>query len=190
MPTYDDLMGPNWHTELFDEMTPKLGHFVNLKIGDPERAMDLVQDVFFKHFKKFEDVIDRGSSISDEDLTYQRKWLYTTAKNALIDEYRKRDVQARHVALEKRHGDEVPRLADPVVRKEDDTCVQKTLGAMNDKHAEALMLKESQGYSYPEIADHLEISLSSVGKTLTRARDRFQELFQEFCPDLYLETSK
>jgi RNA polymerase sigma-70 factor, ECF subfamily len=190
MPTYDHLMGPNWHTELYEEFTPKLANYVYYRIGDWERARELVQDVWLKHYKKFKDVMDRGSSIPDEDLTYQAKWLYKTAKNALIDELRKKDVQKGHVALAKLGDDKVPRLADPVVQEEDAACVQQALGALNNKHAEALNLKDVCGYSYPEIADELNMKPGSVGRTLTRARDRFAEKLQELCPDLYLEKTK
>ena len=187
MPTYEDLMRRNWYTELYQEMTPKLLNFVYMKIGDGERAQELAQDVWVKHYKKFENVIDQGSSISDEDLTYQKKWLYTTAKNARTDELRKKDVQTRYGQSVASDPASIPSPEDPVVRKEDDACVRKVLAAMNHRHAEALELKEIFECGYPEIADILGMSRNSIGQTLSRARNTFKELLRDICPDLYLE---
>jgi len=181
-------MGQDWYTELYDEMTPKLAKFIYLKIGDWERAMDLTQDVWVKHYKKFKDVIDRGPSIPDEDLTYQKKWLYTTAKYARIDELRKKDVQTQYVqSVDPDEDDDDPSPEDSVVRKEACACVQRVLASMSNKHAEILKLKDVLGYSYSEIADIVGMSRNSIGTSLTRARDAFEEFLQEICPDLYLE---
>ena len=75
MPTYEDLMEGNWYEGLYEEMTPKLIKYISVKTGDWENASDLTQDVWMKHYSQFEEVIDQGSSISIDDLTYQKKWL-------------------------------------------------------------------------------------------------------------------
>ena len=71
MPTYEDLMEGNWYEGLYEEMTPKLIKYISVKTGDWENASDLTQDVWMKHYSQFEEVIDQGSNISIDDLTYQ-----------------------------------------------------------------------------------------------------------------------
>jgi RNA polymerase sigma factor (sigma-70 family) len=178
---------PDWYIELNQDMESKLRHYIDVKIGDLERAKELVQDVWTKHHENFKDMIERGPSISDEDLTYQKKWLYRTAKNKWIDELKKKDVRKRYDQSVAPNPVSINSPEDLVVRKEDETCIQKVLATMNPKHAEALELKEIFECGYPEIADILGMSRNSIGQTLSRARDTFKALLQEICPDLYLE---
>ena len=59
----------------------KLFNFIRKNVPTNEDAEDILQDVFFQFIKVFED-IEFWGKVSD--------WLFKTAKNKIIDRYRKK----------------------------------------------------------------------------------------------------
>ena len=194
MSSHEDSVGCDWYAELYKEMTPRLIRFFYSKIPNLGCCQDLTQDVFMKHLRKFKDEIDSRSSISDKDLTYQRKWLYVVAKNHRTDEIKRLAVRDRHsneaIVTPQKEGAKVVQdttLEDPLVKEEEGACVRKVLASLSGKCGEALELMEVFEFSYPEIADALKLSVSSVGTTLSRCRKDFRESLRKLCPNLYVE---
>jgi RNA polymerase sigma-70 factor (ECF subfamily) len=68
----------------------QLYRFTLFRVSDKEKAIDIVQDVFFKYFRYLED-----SRASDEELTFNHKaFLFKTTRNTIIDHYRKKQTQS------------------------------------------------------------------------------------------------
>ncbi len=66
-------------TELYDQFFTKIYRFIFYRVGHKETAEDLAEDVFVKAF---------GSLSSLEDGSAFESWLYTIARNKVIDYYR------------------------------------------------------------------------------------------------------
>ena len=102
------------------------------------------------------------------------------ATNLVRDQARKDIRQRRHLELlaaeaNAESGDEPP---DELVRSEERALARHALEALSEKDREALLMKE-EGLDYHEIAEALELSVASVGTTLSRARRRLVEAYEE-----------
>ena len=55
---------------------------------------------------------------------------------------------------------------------------RRAMDALTERDREALLMRE-EGLDYTEIAEALELSLASVGTTLSRARRRLVEAYEQ-----------
>lgn len=78
-------------TDLYERYSAPIFRFALDRVTDPEVALDVVQDVFLKIFvAKFD--LERGASF--------KTWVFTIARNTLIDTYRKHSRESRMVVHE------------------------------------------------------------------------------------------
>lgn len=103
-------------------------------------------------------------------------WLYQVAKN-----------EARQlIRAEKRHSDRaepgelidqaehfVARVSSMIA---DAAMVRRAIDELGENHRQALLLREEQGLTYDEIADHLGVPLSTAKTWVRRARLELAEL--------------
>jgi len=135
--------------------------------GDVE---DVVQDVFIR--------AHRGLASFRGDSTFF-SWLYRIATNTTLS-YLKRhphEVQLGDDAPEERAQAFEPGVsdaADPertLIAKEIAVTVQRALTRLQPELAEALMLYEVEGKPYAEIAQMLDVPISTVRTRIFRARE-------------------
>ncbi|MGM1373258.1 sigma factor-like helix-turn-helix DNA-binding protein, partial [Bacillus cereus group sp. BceL291] len=69
-------------------------------------------------------------------------------------------------------------LDDDWIRKEEITKVQTILNKMNDRERTLLLMKFS-GFQYKEIAEVLQIEISSIGTLLVRAKMKFRKIYKQ-----------
>ena len=183
MQTDEDLMEPKWFNEFVDRMNPKFAKYFWRWFGDEERTKDLTNTLWVKLLRdEAFDAQTREASISEDDLIHQMKWLWRSAKNLRIDEYRKDQVRKRDQGQIKPPQGRDPE--DDLERKEKKDCVQQALYNMeNEKHRRALEL-HNEGYSFGDIAEIIGLKQGALGTTLYRARHAFREIFCRICPDL------
>src|SRR4051812_26864 len=67
--------------DAYDQYADELYRFCLYKVSDPERAQDLVQDVFTRYWQTIR---------TNPDITYPRALLFTIARNRITDWYRKK----------------------------------------------------------------------------------------------------
>nr|MCX3330336.1 RNA polymerase subunit sigma [Bacillus pacificus] len=72
----------------------------------------------------------------------------------------------------------VSSLDDDWIRKEEITKVQTILNKMNDRERTLLLMKFS-GFQYKEIAEVLQIEISSIGTLLVRAKMKFRKIYKQ-----------
>ncbi|AIE37241.1 RNA polymerase sigma factor SigX [Bacillus thuringiensis] len=106
-------------------------------------------------------------------------------------------VAYNHLRSEKRHQAKIDKeiqyhdvqnvssLDDDWIRKEEITKVQTILNKMNDRERTLLLMKFS-GFQYKEIADQykevaeiLQIEISSIGTLLVRAKMKFRKIYKQ-----------
>jgi len=66
--------------ELYDHFFPKIYHYIYFRVNNKEMTEDLVSDIFLKALKSLKSLKKPGDFQS---------WLFSIARNALIDHYRK-----------------------------------------------------------------------------------------------------
>lgn len=128
-------------------------------MGDQEMARDIVQNVFFRMWKK-RHKLDANSSL--------KSFLYKSVYNEFIDQYRK---NKSVISLEKKHIE----VLDDFIEKDEDTVqklfdmVQREIRNLPPKSRMVFMLSKQEGLTNMEIAEYLGVSLKSVEAHITKA---------------------
>ncbi len=164
--------------ELYRRYRPRIAAFVRRKVGDPARAEDIAQDVFFSALRRLR--------ATDAEIDF-KPWVFQIATNAAIDHWRRTN-RAEEVSVD---GDEGMRQSDRVrltgaagpdsvlVDKERFEHLRGAFDELSDMHTRILVMRELEGLSYREISERLDVSRASVESTLFRARRRLQSEYAD-----------
>lgn len=135
---------------IYREYHPKIHRYITGKVGDPQEAEDLVGDVFLKVCHRWDSFDETKASVST--------WIYTIARNAVIDYYRTHRV----------HG-EIPDALAAQGSMEDDLTHRDTLEtlataleALEERQRDIVILRYYRGMTLKEIASRLHISYAYV----------------------------
>lgn len=138
-------------------------------LRDPAVSADVTQDVFIRLWEH------RASMDEDRVLS----WLLRVARNACIDQVRKRKVRQR-VENDEISGVDVLHDEGPTPERSAQTSLfrerlQDALDRLGEPHRSIVVLREIQGYKYDEIAETLKLPLNTVKVYLHRARKALRE---------------
>jgi RNA polymerase sigma-70 factor (ECF subfamily) len=131
-------------------------------IQDPSRAEELAVEVFWKLWRH---PSAQGPQCS--------RWLYRTAVRAVVDELRTR---ARREKYERWLGVERP-PDDPERSREANDArmkIRRVLATLRSQDAQLVALR-AEGLSYEELAQALNLKLTSIGTMLRRAQESFRQ---------------
>jgi RNA polymerase sigma factor (sigma-70 family) len=174
VPRHNDMDGSapaiDWAAEL-TERIPWLRLVVLARVRDRHAADEVMQEVALA-------AVAQKSPIRDRDKL--GAWLRRLAvRQALM--YLRR--QGRRHRLTLRHADRVGELngssiisdtLDWLVRDERSSLIREAVKRLPSRDAEILLLKYLEGWSYQELAEHLEMTTSAVESRLHRARARLR----------------
>ena len=143
--------------------TPVFNYVLRLT-GDRGSAEDLTQEVFLRVYQGLPRFSLRCKFTT---------WLFQVTKNRVLDELRTRERRPQGiVAL-----DEAPALEvvdRPVEEAEQIGALWRAIHDLNPDLKMALLLRDVVGLPYNEIADTLEITLSTVKWRIFKAREEVQ----------------
>jgi RNA polymerase sigma-70 factor, ECF subfamily len=153
---------------LFREYHAPLVRYLTRRLGDRDWAEEVAQETFVR-------------ALRQDTLTNERAWLFAVATNLVRDEARKDARRRRHLELLRAEA-EAESIVEPeptdVERAEERALARKAIDALTERDREALLMRE-EGLDYNEIAEALELSVASIGTTLSRARRRLVEAYEE-----------
>jgi len=152
---------------LFRTYNAALVRYLTRRLGDRDWAEEVAQETFVRAL--------RQTSIENE-----RAWLFAVATNLVRDEARKDIRRRKHLALlaeEERDSFSEPEETS-IERAQDAAMARKAVDALAERDRLALLMRE-EGLDYGEIAEALDLSPGSVGTTLSRARRRLVESYEE-----------
>lgn len=155
---------------------PILGYVGGI-LGDQERAEDVTQDVFVSAL--------RAMRSSERAIAF-KPWIYEIARNACIDEFRRRQ-RSREVSADGDQAvadrrDQVTAAPSPdahLERRQQLDNLRGAFGGLTKKQHRVLMLRELEGCSYEQIAQKTGMSVPKVESTLFRARRRLGYEYDE-----------
>lgn len=153
---------------LFRTYNVPLVRYLTRRLGDRDWAEEVAQETFLRALRQ--DRIDN-----------ERAWLFAVATNLVRDEARKDARRRRHLALlAERERAEGPAEQEPtsLERAQEAAMARRAVDALAERDRLALLMRE-EGLSYEEIAVALELSPGSVGTTLSRARRRLVEVYEQ-----------
>lgn len=143
--------------ELVRRWQKKIFGFVRRYVGDFQTAEDLTQDTFTKAYRNLDRLSDPGRFSS---------WVYKIALNECRMRYRRESKITRLPWGEEQPPGEVeidrhtPESA--LAEQERRDSLQRAFGVLPPEQREVILMKEYQGLKFHEIADILELPLSTV----------------------------
>lgn len=150
-------------------------NYVYRMLGQYEDAVDLSQDVFVKAYTALH--------------SYQPKypfssWLFRIARNAAIDEIRRRRLTlvaldeplwTEEGSLERQLTSGAPGPEQTLLDGEARGLIDRALASLPEKYREPLVLRHAADMSYEEIAEALELPLGTVKTRIFRGREALRE---------------
>lgn len=134
-------------------------------LGDRAAAEDAAQDAFVKAFRSWQDF--KGEAAFGT-------WMHRIATNVCLDALRreKRRAESPLEAAEAAPAKDVPFEAQELAAR--------LLSELPEEQRVAVVLRETQGFSYEEIAEAMGTTLDSVKARLKRARQTLEERLRHF----------
>jgi RNA polymerase sigma-70 factor (ECF subfamily) len=160
-----DLFG-----RLYEEYLPRIFQYVNYRVEDRITAEDLTSDIFKKaltNFFKYDSVKATFST-----------WIFSIARNTIIDYYRKRSREQKYQEETSRDiskSSESPE--EEALRSEETRKLYDCLSRLTTSEQELISLKFSGEMTNREIARITGLSESNVGTILCRAVRKLRDEF-------------
>ncbi len=141
----------------------RLREFVSRRVPAGIEADDIVQDVLTR-------LVERQDDVSPEKV---QAWALTSARNAIVDQLRRR----RPVELE----DEVAAPDGDEVATDLARCLRPLLELLDEEDRWILEQVDAGGRSQAELARELGVSVSTVKSRVQRARRRLRTVIDRCC---------
>lgn len=155
-------------------------------VQDVHEAEEITQDVFVKFYRSFAE-FNQDAKIST--------WIFRIGVNASLDALRRRKRKKNVQRFTRFFIPEVDneriedkKITSPIGALESSELSEILLNAIDqlpESQKSAFVLVKVQGMSYPEAAEVMQKSLSSVESLLVRANRRLKELLSAFYEENY-----
>jgi RNA polymerase sigma-70 factor (ECF subfamily) len=159
--------------KLYDKNVAAIFRYIFLKVSTKEIAQDLTSEVFLRAW-------NRISNAGNPGVKNPRAFLYSIARNLVIDSYRKKsrtDLSLDEMQLQ------IPDLNDNPEEKTNITLemepVKRALKEIKDDYAEVVIWHYLDELTVPEISDILDKSEGAVRVMLSRALEKVREVLGE-----------
>jgi RNA polymerase sigma-70 factor (ECF subfamily) len=135
---------PDSFAPLYDQYFPKIYNYVYRRVNNTQLAEDLVGETFYKALANINKFKWQNRSIAS--------WLYTIARNQIIDYYRKQepvvlDEKRMELTVSPRGNPEEKVLQDDLKIK-----LMETIKTLSTDQQDALLLRYQEGLKLKEIA--------------------------------------
>jgi RNA polymerase sigma-70 factor (ECF subfamily) len=149
---------------LFEEFYPKIYNFVYYRVLHKEKAEDITGDIFIK-------ALTNADKFDGNKAAYST-WLFTISRNCIANYYRdkKNEIAIDDVELVSEDDADSALFLD-----EEKKRLHMILRGMGERDRTVLSLRYWGGFSYSEIAEHMGITVNSVGVTLKRAVKKIRD---------------
>jgi RNA polymerase sigma-70 factor (ECF subfamily) len=143
-------------------------------LGDRSRAEEMANDAFWRLYRQ--PALQADGNVGG--------WLYRTATNLGIDALR---ISSRRRQYEEAAGEARDKVTnssplESLLREEKCNRVRAVLSLIKPAQAQLLILRSS-GLSYKELADALNVKMTSIGTLLNRAEEEFRNRYLALHPN-------
>jgi RNA polymerase sigma-70 factor (ECF subfamily) len=140
----------SYFENIYNEHIDQLFKFTFFRVSDKEKAIDIVQDVFFKYFRYLDDSKDK-----EEDIEFNHKaFLFKTTRNTIIDHYRKKQTQSLDDLLDSGYeyssGEDISHNTSVDI---DYRSIVKSLKELDNDSQELVYMRFIEGLSLSDIAE-------------------------------------
>jgi RNA polymerase sigma factor (SigM family) len=156
---------------LYRKYTKPLYYFLLKLSGSHQLAEDLTQETFVRATISL-------SFYENEDV---RAWLFKVARNAYLDEWRKRQRRkwvpfADYLFAKDEMASPYGLPEDEAIQAETFDDLQQLMTFLPEQYRSILYLREVEMFSYQEIQEALDLSENQVKVTLHRARKKLAQM--------------
>lgn len=145
-----------------------LFNFIKTKVATTEDAQDIYQEVIFKIINKSQQ-LTKAQSL--------KSWLFTIAKNQIIDFYRTRKV---YIDIDSISSD-FERADGEGTYYQLEGCIKGFINALPDGYKEIIILSEIEGKSQKELSEHFGINYVTLRSKVQRGREKIRKMIFEAC---------
>ncbi|MGC4039374.1 MAG: RNA polymerase sigma factor [Flavobacterium sp.] len=147
-------------------------------LQNTEDAEEVTQDVFIKVHHSLQNFNQRSS---------YKTWIYRIAINQCLDFIKQKNSKKRFFIFGKKSQNEQEYLSTATFEhpgilmenKEDAAILFETINTLTENQKTAFLLSKLDGLGNPEIAEIMELSISSVESLIFRAKATLQERLAE-----------
>ena len=148
------------------EMERPLLYYASKLLGNEERALDALQDVWMRAFRGIRRLQDPGSL---------RPWLYRITHGIVIDRIRQDSSRQR---AEELHNEAFTETAEATFDEADAEAVHAALDSLDLRHREVLVLHFLEDFSLGEIAAAIGCPEGTVKSRIHHAKKAMKEILE------------
>jgi RNA polymerase sigma-70 factor (ECF subfamily) len=150
-------------TQMFDELREPIYRYLLCLSASPTEADEIIQETFLRLYRH----LNAGGR--EDNL---RGWVFRVAHNIGINEFKKRSRLFSSAPcgigeLEISTADPKPGPEELLLRREKMVRVHAAISALSEQQRQCLYLR-AEGFRYREIAEILEVTISTVAESLRR----------------------
>jgi RNA polymerase sigma-70 factor (ECF subfamily) len=156
------------YTKVYKEYRQDILRYVNSRVNSREIAVDMTSKIFIKLFTNWHGI----------EMETVRAWLYTVAKNELIDYYRakKEKVSLTDIFYIDDSGNTTEKEAVKEIKKDK---LRSAIQDLDEETQEIVTLKVYEELTFKEISKVLELKKGAVKMRYYRAIDQIDESLSE-----------
>lgn len=168
---------PEAYGKIYDQYSEKIYRFIFFKVSNIQEAEDITSEVFLKAWQY---LVDRDKNETIENLN---AFLYTVARNSIIDFYRKKSKEAANEA-EFNHdvvgqvADESQDIEEKIIIGSEMQTIQDAIKDLKEEYRELITLRYLNELSIKEIASILDKSRGAVRVSLFRATKTLKSILE------------
>lgn len=167
-------------TDVAERYRASIYRYILRLVHDPQRADDLTQETFLRVHQHLDRLNDPAAL---------EPWLYRIATNVSYDRFRRREHRRPDLPLVPGREEAGPDAGDAQALRPDQLleqsemseCVLRFLTRLPLTQRDVLLLHDLQGFTGPEIAERLGLTLQNVKIRLHRARARLRVALTHEC---------
>ncbi len=152
---------------LYNEHQPWLINWLRKRTGCSQVAADFAQDTFLRVL-----LAERREPVAAA-LNEPRHFLVTIAKRVMIDSFRRQSVERAYLEVLAEQPESFAISPEEQLSLLQSLLeLDRMLDGLGVKAKTAFLMSQIQGLTYPQIAEQLQVSASSVTKYMARATER------------------
>lgn len=153
-------------TKLFHTYAEAIYRFAYWKVSDEDRARDIVSTVFSKAWEKREMFDGREP----------QAWLFSIARNTVIDTYRRKEAVPIDTIEEPTSEDQT---ADKIDASIDNAKLARALNSLSDVHRELVQWRFIERKSVREVAKLMSMTEANIRTTQHRVLIKLREWYEK-----------
>ena len=163
---------------LYERYSHALFSNVFRMVKDRQVSEEIVQDVFLKVWQK-RSTIDPNRSF--------KSWIFTIAKNDVISWYRK---LAKETALRENLYQHFEQLyimdKEGDIQEQQAALLERALNTLSERRKEIFILCKIEHKSYEEVAQKLNISVSTVSNAMVKSNQHIRQFVQDHYDEILI----